>query len=66
MTGYFANKILINSLWKKGSLKASLDDTLKQLQNIIKKTFEQLIPKMKLKALFEKKKKLSKIMISKI
>ena len=31
MTGYFANKILINSLWKKGSLKASLDDTLKQL-----------------------------------
>ena len=31
MTGYFANKILKNYLWKKGSLKASLDDTLKQL-----------------------------------
>jgi len=28
MTGYFANKILVTSLWKKGSLKASIDDIL--------------------------------------
>ena len=30
MTGYFENKILVNSLWKKGSLKASLEDTLEE------------------------------------
>ena len=30
MTGYFENKILVNSLWKKRSLKASLEDTLEE------------------------------------
>ena len=40
MTGYFANKILVNSLWKKGSLKASLEDTLEENVEYNKKTFE--------------------------
>ena len=40
MTGYFANKILVTSLWKKGSLKASFDNTLEANVESDKKKLE--------------------------
>ena len=57
MTGYFENKILVNSLWKKGSLKAFLEDTLKENVEYNKKNLWVVDTKNEAESLVWKKEK---------